>query len=331
MDQAGGATWKPRCYAALWSWPPENGKPEKEGLALLLLADAAGQPGAPYYLGKYTQFGLGILPKDAKLAEAYFRRGWAASSHVGCAVGLFTLADVADDAEALAEHLARLRALVDLPDVVELARANGSVSQLPDALWEVASHIDARLARCGFGSDATDEQLEIICADNAALARLYRLGAELRDPHMMWKTAQTMLESLTGISGLVIPLEGGGDKPAALKLCAAIVSHPKSPTVLVSKALTKLGIARCEAEPPDYPAGLAFFESAVAVGAGDADGAAVVWLTKMFYQGQGCTADPIRGRNMMMLGCKMKIGSSLLLAEVRGGGQPHGSRGVLDP
>ena len=291
----------------------------KLGYSLLERAEAAGQPAAPYYLGKCHQFGIGGQPVNARKAGAHYARGWLASQHIGCALGIGSLAEAAGDAAALAAHAASLRSLVDRPDIVALAQCSGSVSFLPDALWEVGTSMEANMQHMmgqTYGSSKeTDAALALYKAETTALARLYRLGADLRDPHMMWKTAVSTLELRTGISGLNLAVPGGSaDVRAALELCTLLVQHPETPPDVMGKALNKLGESRFNSTPPDYPGALRFFERAVASGAEAADATAVVRLTQMLYEGMGCAPDPVRGRKMMMLGCKMKIGASFMLA-----------------
>ena len=214
-------------YLTSHAGPPAQ---HAQGRAYLAEALRKGHPGAPYALGRLAEGGAGGVRRDAARAAALYRGGFAATRHVGCAVGLHSLATqgLPEGGEGLAAAEARLIALAAAPDTLALAAATGSRSCLGDAMWSAAEALKASAAAAGAGAEASGLL--------AARTRALDIGAAAGDPFIMAEVAEALIAPrLSRGVNLLLPSERGE------ALCAAVLAAPRAAAGVKSLASSLLG------------------------------------------------------------------------------------------
>jgi hypothetical protein len=281
-----------------------------EPLAQLAALEAAhGHPNAAYVLGACAEMGKLCQRADPAKARALYLRGWARWKSLSCAVGLHSLAGALPAERRGAELRAaedRLIAFFDAPDPQARARATGAASALRDALWVAAS---AHAERGG--------------ADHArASARLFDLGAALKDPHCLLHAMRGRLGGAQLAPGLALALRGDPEGEALARTLAAL---PAAAAGLKSEALGVLGLLAYERGEGGFPDARRLLGESVAVceraapagAAGDMYRRAIPHLTMMLFEGQGGPRDAARGEAVLAHGVRLGVGDSLSLAAVR--------------
>ena len=188
-----------------------------QGKRLLAEAQRKGHPAALYALGRLAESGRGSPRKDPARAAALYSQGFAATRHIGCALGLLAVAQLGPEGgEGLAAAEARLIALATAPGLVALADATGSRSCVSLALWTAGKALRKHATAAHEAGDSARESQLL-----AERLRVFDAGVEAGDEYMMCKVAKGLVRPKSKVGrGLVSQL---GPCARAEALCAAPV------------------------------------------------------------------------------------------------------------
>ena len=276
----------------------------REGLKFIKEAADAGHPVACYALGRCLERGLGVAERNAPAARAAYEAGLP---HIGCALGLYTLAiSERSDQAVIDEAQDKLLNAVTSPDVLQVANATGSSHNLNDALY-VAGGI-------------VKEQ-----GDFFAAVSLYKLAGERGNFIAAWEAANMLTHRegeadddllLTSEEEVEEGKEGHNAEPVdeeAVARYKIVATSPKAYPELRGLAFSRLGMVHWRA---DKAAAYRFFQLALEV-CSDAKHSpprlAVVYAAVCALKGIGTDVSPSQADAYMELGRRMRVAPCAIL------------------
>ena len=276
------------------------------GLGFVRVALRKGHPAAPFVLGRLHELGAQGLTCDPAAASALYLRGFAASSHLGCALSQYHLTQrgLLPGGEGIVASRERLMALAQHPSLPALATASASSSFLGQVMW--------RGAEC-LREEACSESL----LGNAALAatllegsaRVKEAGLAAGHVFLMCAVASSLLRPDLGPTPAPLSSDAS-DAAQAASLCTAVLATALASPGERSQAHSLLGCLAYRAK--DYVLARQCYTSAVqccTVGGygGEADEEALLILPDMLFQGQGGGVDKVSAEAVQRLGCDREL------------------------
>lgn len=281
-----------------------------KGRKLLAEALRMRHPGAAYELGRLSELGSCGMSQDRVKAASLYHAGFAAGRHVGCAVGLHSLAQNGLSVEGLEAATTRLVELVTAPDILNVVATTGSRSRLGDAIWTAAQALEKSTAAAELTGDTARATLL-----KTQRSRILDIGSEIGDAYIMCEVAMSLIRPEFG-GGVVTLSMGRSARGEAL--CNQVLASTRASRSCKSRASSLLACAAYTAG--DIFAARQCYVSAVHVcrgQEGDVDKHALIWLPTFMFRGLGGPVDTPRATEIMRMGCDRQLGPCLELAAQR--------------